>query len=105
MLSSCSGSIHDHKNALTSLLSGSLDDPILGTHIQQNPQARSANFRRDQGIVAILSCLVVSFHTKELGYALDPDRPGRLRRKVGDPNLQINIIECRSATASAAEGE
>jgi hypothetical protein len=43
--------------------------------------------------VAIVSCLAVSFHGR-LGDALGPDRPGRFRRNVGDPNLQINIIEC-----------
>ena len=28
---------------------------------------------------------------------------GRFRRNVGDPNLQINIIECRSSAASPVE--
>jgi hypothetical protein len=32
--------------------------------------------------VAIVSCLAVSFHGR------------RFRWNVGDPNLQINIIEC-----------
>jgi len=44
-----------------------------------------------------LSCRLVP--RTDLGYALDRI-VARFRQNVGDPNLQINIIECGSAAAS-----